>query len=286
MQFNFPEPVIDAHTEEERAEFARLFERGRELHRAVWAYAQTEHLKEAMAVWLARSPGDRLSPTEIARYSTERMYTRAQQEYIDDPSLILRATQGTVVPTIEEIFRQDRAVRSFLNIGVYLGLLDTYFASRFPEISFLGIDFWSDLLEANAPLLRPNFQVRHGYALDEIESGNASGDLVLFFSTATRIKNAELRRYLRALRASKYIVMNEPIFPLPTGEIVNPRDVDPHNSIPAAVYPVYAGDLGGPYPPVLVHNYPALLAEAGFDIVHFQFKHKPSPRMQIVGIGR
>jgi hypothetical protein len=278
--FRFPPAASERQSEEERAECRARYGRGRELARLVNAFNQTEHLTMAMSVWNARSPGDRLSESEIARYLSDQIYSRAPLDFVEHPERILSADQGRVVPPIAEIVRVDPTVRSFLNIGVYLGLLDFYLARRFPQLQFTGVDFWRDLEEANAPLAAANFRVVHGYPLDLIEAGAVAGDIALFFSTACRIKNAELRRYLRSLGA-RYLVVDEPVFALPTGEILDPDEVDPAASRPAMMYPVFAGDREGGYPPCLVHNYRAIVEEGGWRVLHVSKSLAPS-RFQIV----
>src|SRR5690242_4854428 len=96
--FRFPPPANERQGDEERAECRARYEKGRELARLVNAFNETEHLKMAMSVWNARSPGDRLSESEIARYLSDQIYSRAPQDFVEHPERILSADQGRVVP--------------------------------------------------------------------------------------------------------------------------------------------------------------------------------------------
>jgi SAM-dependent methyltransferase len=270
---------IEKHSSLELMFFRLLKSVGKRLYKAWNAYAGTQELKESFTIWMTRSPGDRLSDQEIARYSNDYIYERPSPEFIANPDLTSEPQQK-IVPLLERVIESDPSIRKVLNIGCYIGRLDYYLARKYPHIEFIGIDFWADLTEANVGLMPPNRKVLRGYALDIIEARQADADLTFFFSTAARIKNAELRRYLRALK-SKYVVMNEPNFRLPTGEILNPDEIDPKTSAPTRKYPIHAGDMAGGHPPCLTHNYRALLKDAGFSVPYFQSTHNPS-RIELV----
>ena len=198
--------------------WARIRSRiGAFLYYFVGAHTEQKHLERAYHVWLARSPIDRLAEWEIERYSNDLIHSKGS------PALaagVPGSMQGTSAPLLDYVLK-DPSVRSVLNVGVYVGNLDHYMASRYPNVQFFGADFWKDLYEANEALLLPNFNVIRGYPLDLIESGKVVADVIHFGSTATRLKEEELRRYIRASN-SKYVVLNEPLFPLPNGLVPNP----------------------------------------------------------------
>lgn len=229
---------------------------------------------------MARSPGDQLADWEIERYSSDLTYTEGNPDAAMTAHL---TTQGLVIPLIEAILAKDPDVHSVLNIGVYIGNVDHYLAAKHPDIAFTGVDFWRDLDQANEPLLLPNFKVVRGYPLEDIEADTVSGDIAFFSSTATRIKNAELRRYIRSLakRGTQYLIFNEPLFPLADGTIPNPRMTDPEKSTPIILYPVDSGDKDGGYPPCLCHNYPAIVTDR-YEVIYSRLIHQPNPRFLMV----
>jgi hypothetical protein len=276
----FPPEKVDRHTPEQLSEFAALYKKGEELYAAWNAYAGMLRLNEAYAVWMARSPGDRLSDQEIARYSNDVTYSKPSPEFIANPDLT-GDVHNRILPTLARIIEGDNSVRSVLDVGVYNGWLDYYLARQYPHIRFIGVDFWKDLEQANAGMLPDNRTIITGYPLDIIEDRKADADLTFFFSTGVRIKNAELRRYLRSLR-SKYVIFNEPNFPLPSGEILDPDQIDPKTSTPMIQYPVFSGDVAGGYPPALMHNFRAILAEEGYSVLHYESVHSPTPRVEVV----
>lgn len=255
---------------------------GQWLHYFLAPYQQRLTLDEHYRIWKARSPGDRLSEAEIARYSGDLLvHDLLKPEQIEDlgfmERMVKNAIQGQIATLLEKVFAFDPSVRSVLNIGVYNAFVDHYMARIHPDIQFTGIDFWHNLAEYNTQLELPNFRWLRGYALDIIEAGEASGDVTFFSSTAARIKNAELRRYLRNLsKTAKYVIFNEPLFRTLDGLSRSPDSVNPHESEPIQIYPVSAGDREGGYPPCLVHNYRALVSEH-FDVVHFYTSPSDSP---------
>ena len=221
--------------------------------------AEQRHLTQSFHVWMARSPGDILSDWEIECFAAASSSSKGDPATAED---VRQSLQGTSIPLLEKIIAD---VGSVLDVGVAVGNFMHVMAKAHPDVKFIGVDFWSNLLELNEPLLLPNFTVKQGYALPMIEAG-LTADVVHFCSTATRIKENELRRYIRSI--PKYVVFNEPLFRLPDGSIPDP---DTHGmSMPILVYSVYAGDRYGGLPPCLCHNYRAMLEAASFEILHYE----------------
>lgn len=235
------------------------------------------HLTQSFHIWNARSPGDMLSDWEI------ECFAGASQSVPGDPAKAEEyrgALQSLSIPLFEKVIGDAKSV---LEVGVAVGYMLHLMAKAHPEVQFTGIDFWGNVVELNKPLLLPNFKVMQGYALPMMEAG-LTGDIVHFGSTAARIKQAELKRYLRSI--PKYVIINEPLFKLPDGTFPDPDTVGA--SIPMLVYPVYAGDRYGGLPPCLCHNYKALVEEAGFDVLHYEKVYDESrvgttPRVMLVG---
>jgi hypothetical protein len=152
--------------------------------------------------------------------------------------------------------------------------MDSLLANDYPDVTFIGVDVNTDTVEKNADLKKSNLVIRSGYALDMLEEGNLSPDLVYLSSTATVIRNEELRRYLRAfLVRTKYVLFSEPIWPLPGDIVVNPRDVPADNSTPGYVQ---RDPLTSTYGYLCWnHNYAGLLENAGFQLVEYRF-YRPS----------
>jgi hypothetical protein len=274
----FPPETIKRQQPSELARIRLKARIGRWLHSFLYAHQGVERINDVYRVWLARSPADRLSDLEIERYSSDRIYSVGNPETAEASRT---SSQGMSLPFVEEIISTDPSVRTFLNVGVYVGNFDHLLAKAHPQVQFLGVDFWSDVHEANAPLLLPNFKVTRGYALDMLEAGEIAGDIVHFCATATRFKEQELRRYLRVLKKSaKYVVFNEPLFPLPDGRIPDPTTTVA--SWPILTWPIYPGDKDGGYPPCLCHNYARIASEEFGEVLHQSVIHKPNPRVFVV----
>lgn len=229
------------------------------LHYFHGAYAEQLHLTQSFHIWMARSPGDMLADWEVEHYSSDTYYAKG------DPATaeaVRKTIQGTSIPLLEKVIGDAKSV---FEVGVGLGNFMHVMAKAHPNVSFVGVDFWKNLLEMNEPLLLPNFSVKRGYALPMMEAG-LTGDIVHFCSTATRMKEAELRRYLRSV--PKYAIFNEPLFRLPDGSIPDPDAQG--MSIPILQYPIYAGDRYGGYPPCLCHNYRAILQASSFEVIDYE----------------
>jgi hypothetical protein len=244
------------------------------------AHAGVERLRDAYLVWLARGPADRMSPSEIEAALND--YYLLPGKRADLPAIV-DSVQGQVIPFISEILQRDEAVRSVLNIGSAIAMVDSYLAARFPHIEFTGVDLWADLHEINKELHQPNLRLVRGYALDLIEAGTLKADLVFTTSTATRMKNRELRRYLRAIsKTARYVVLNEPLTRKPDGVLPDPNRLPLDVSEPIMIQPVYSGDKHGGLPPVLCHNYAAACEEAGFSVIYNRTVHAHYPRLWLV----
>lgn len=243
----FVEPVLQHH------EFARL-------HRIQHARATRN--------------GERLSEQqflELQEFQETAMDIEARRQYFRN-SDHTKTMHGIAPPLIETVLRQDRTVRTVLNIGCNYAYMDHVMASRHPEIQFLGIDAPRSLEEVNADLALPNLKIYSGYALDYLESGQLRPDLCYFSSTATVIRNAELKAYFRQLaKTAKYLVLSEPIYPsrslvFDEGYYDNPDDIGADESFPTFLQTHFASNKRG-YLSYL-HNYRAIAEQCGFETLH------------------
>jgi hypothetical protein len=131
------------------------------------------------------------------------------------------------------------------------------FLDKFPGAEFFGLDF-GRIDELNADLRRPQLKLFPGYPLETIEgfAGRRRFDYLFFTRTATLMNPRELRAYLRAAaKVAERVCFLEPVkltgFP---GMELDIASVDPDD--PPHIY-------SGMY----IHNYPALLRDAGFEVV-------------------
>lgn len=162
-------------------------------------------------------------------------------------------------------------IKTMGNVGARVDIISSYLAQRNPSVSFVSVDFQSNLVELNSLLPQSdNWSFMSGYALDLFEQGKLQGDLVLFSSTSVLFTNKELRLYFNALsKSTKYSILNEGWWPAaksPTFfRVIKPEEIDPHNSL----------IILGPYDNYL-HNYPAILSEYGFEIVSSEIGEVPN----------
>ena len=218
----------------------------------------------------ARSPGSRLTESEIAELETfmKDVQELPQRRAYFQGRPIEETFQGLATGLVEKIVTSDPEVRSVLNIGLHYAWNDHEMAKKFAHVDFTGVDFAPNLAEFNAEFARPNLAVRSGYALDMLENGELKPDVVLMSSTAVVIKNAELRRYAEVVsRIARYYVFSEPLYLLPGDGVDDPLTVPVGDSRPAYAY---AGRGDQPGPLCYTHNYKAILEEAGFEIVHYR----------------
>lgn len=236
------------------------------------AYREHRAIQKKYQDWLQHSPEDGLSPTEI-----KTIFNDPFETYIDDingrrdlfetrpPE---HTFQGVILPLIREVIHHDPQVQSILEIGAYYGYINHILAKEFPHMHVYGIDFPDCMSAINQEFTQPNLKFLSGYALDQLESGELTADIVYFVSTATRLKNKEYKRYLNAIK--RYIVLNEPLIELPGGGLIDPADLPTHRSTPVVYHP-----SSDHYPPCFIHNYKAIAEEQGFKVLHYRVYTPP-----------
>ena len=201
--------------------------------------------------------------------------------------------QWYVTPMIRKVLDEDPSVRSVLNVGVKIAYFDSELARDYPDRQFFGVDFMKRVVEFNARYARPNLTLVSGYAREMLETDEIGADLVFFSSTAVIIRNKELRKDLHLIRKrAKYVVLNEPMYTFPNSkDIVDPSAVPLNES-----YLLATPDIPPGYDPpapenrslVFVHNYAAMVEEAGFEVIHYEIVMKDGvlPLMNIIGKAR
>lgn len=163
-------------------------------------------------------------------------------------------------------------VRSVANIGARVDKVSALLAPRFPEISFISVDFQANLAEHNAGLApAPNWTFLSGYALDLMKAGRLRADAYYLSSTACILNNAELDAYIAEFaKSARLVVVNEPWWPRlhSLNPFILPRPED---------VPVDAPYCAGQYSKYH-HNYVAKFERAGFRVISSEIVENPRNR--------
>jgi hypothetical protein len=99
--------------------------------------------------------------------------------------------------------------KSVLELGTANGDILAYLANRHPNIKFIGIDL--SIVNAIGKHSAPNLQFVKGYALDLINEGKISGDIVFGSSTFCVFTPLELEAYFSKMNNTKAIIISEPV---------------------------------------------------------------------------
>jgi hypothetical protein len=241
---------------------------GRRLKQALERFS---YLQEFEAYCREHENDDHLSEQqikEIVDYQSHVYSTSRSKHFETYP--VEETIQGQVIPMIMSILDRDPAVRSVLNIGARYAYVDHVLATRYPEITFICVDFSKKFIEVNRSFERDNRRFVDGYALALLEEGEIAGDIAFFSSTAVLINNRELRRYMRALsEGTRYVVFNEPIVAPVNGAVIDPSRLPLERQVPTADR-------------CLIHNYRAIVEEAGFEVLHYHlFPYEGSMIMRV-----
>jgi len=244
---------------------------GRWINRYVEPARELDFIEHRHYVRKARSPGNRLTPAEVGALSRYMLdvqdldLRRAHFKAVD----IERTFQGLLLPLVRELLKRDPSVRRVVNVGVNYAHVDFLLAQEFPTVQFTAVDFARNLADFNKDLQRDNLDYVSGYALELFEQGRLNADVVMMSSVAYEIKNPEIRLYLETVaNRSRYIILNEPIYLMPGGAVIDPDQVSLEESKPVFSYAGRTRRQPGPL--ALVHNYRAMLEAAGFEILHYR----------------
>jgi len=254
-------------------------------------FADIDYFKQLERYDRAQENGDnRVNENRIAFLSAMTFTDREVDDFHRSSSVQPEnAIQYHVVPLVSRVLSEDITVRSVLNIGCKIAYFDAILADRHPDRQFIGLDFMSALDQFNRRYKRENLTFISGYARDLLEANRVGADLIYFSSTATVIRNRELRYNLQNIaKSAKYVIFNEPIFTYPDStDIVDPSKL-PYNKSFLIFTPDIPPGVGLPLDAdrtlCFVHNYPAMVVEAGFDVLHFEIKLKDKalPLVQLI----
>ncbi len=232
---------------------------------------QSNFINHRYYVKKARSPGARLSQAEIQRWRNYMMSVQeieSRRKYFETVD-IENTFQGTFLELFDKAVETIPNLKRVGNIGVNYAFIDHLIAKRHPDIGFVGIDIMNNVAEANAHLALPNLNFISGYALDILEEAGVEFDALMMSSVAYEVKTVELQEYFN-IAGSKGVsfILNEPIYLMPGGRVVDPDTVPVDDAMP--VYS-YEGRLRRePGPLAVVHNYRGMLQKAGYDIMYYR----------------
>lgn len=150
-----------------------------------------------------RSPGsfDVYADDDLAGYGTDTLQTG------DNHLPLERQVRCVAMPDLYAVL--DRLPPSrLLEIGHGNGDVTAHLASKYSHHSFVGIDFSSKSAQRYQ---LPNLEWRAGYALDELEAGKLSGDVLFAASTFCYVGPKEMLAYAKAIKASgfKHIIISD-----------------------------------------------------------------------------
>jgi hypothetical protein len=247
-----------------------LLKIGSRINALVEPVRELAFLEHRYAVRRARSPGARLTDDEVREYSAYMLDVQDRElrlAYFKNVDLS-RTFQGLLVRLVDHVLALDLDCRSVVNVGVNFAFIDHVLANKYPNTSFTAVDFAANVAEFNENFQARNLKFISGYALDLLEAGKIDADVFIMSSVAYEIKSAELQNYFNLFaRHGRYVVLNEPIYALPGGAIVDPASVSPDEARPVYSYRGRKRRKHGPL--ATAHNYKAMLERAGFEIVHY-----------------
>lgn len=244
---------------------------GRQVNHFAKPAGDLDLIEKRSLVQTARSPGPKLAGDEIARlrrYMLDVQDRELRRNYFSTTP-IERTFQGLLLPLIDLVVQSDSTLKTVANVGASYAHVDSLLAQKYPGIDFVGVDFAANLAEYNSEFNQPNLTFRSGYAMEMLEQGLLNADVYFFGNAAYEIKNLEIRRYFELFHSSgaKFVVLNEPIYPLPGGAIVDPMSVPVDESRPVYSHQGLGVSKHGPLG--RVHNYRGMLEASGFDVIHY-----------------
>ena len=210
---------------------------------------------------------ERISAAAIAQYSDESLSGYADETLDKGGEGVEQQQRGLILPLLGRALEGLEPGASVIEIGTGNGDVVAHLAAEHPELKFTGVDLSvATAVRKHAGVANADFV--EGYALDLLEDGRLSGDLVFSSSTWIVFTPPELRAYVRALTAAgvSEIVLNEPTWAGHTQT----------NDASVASWHLEGATWH--------HNYAGYLAEAGYEIGDFEFfhyEHPVSPRPDI-----
>ena len=170
---------------------------GEALYKFTSLASEMDRLEYEAYVARARAPYPLMPESERARLAQfiHDMQDVERRRIYFETTPIERTFQGQIIPLVEKILDADPAIRKVVNIGAHYAYSDGVLARKFPNVSFLGVDFAPNLSEFNAEFIGPNLQFRSGYALQMLLDDALDADMFIMSSTCVVIQNHELQAY-------------------------------------------------------------------------------------------
>ncbi len=231
---------------------------------------EAEWNKKLDGLRFAISPFGRMSDQELGEvkaYLDEVRDKTLRSEYFRNAEFD-KTMQSLLYTLVEDLLDRHKDIKSVTNIGSYFAYVDWKLANAFPNVEFTAVDLVERMDELNSEHQAPNLSFVSGYALDLIEKSEILSDIVCFSATGAEIKNNELQNYMKILKPIvEYLVLSEPLYNLPGGNICDPLSLDKDQSIPAYIHPDTMPHRRGPIS--YIHNYREMLEAAGYRILHY-----------------
>jgi hypothetical protein len=135
-------------------------------------------------------------------------WTREKQNRGDSHLPLGQQMRGMIIPMIEAAIEEGKS--RVVEIGAGDGKILQFLAKKYPKVEFIGVDF-----------LRPEFvdedlqNLSHitGYALELLEKGHLTGDLLFACSTFILPGPREIEAYAREIAKAGFgtVIVNDPI---------------------------------------------------------------------------
>lgn len=210
---------------------------------------------------------ERISSIALKQYSDDSLLGYGDIELNKDIAKEIENQQrGLILPLLERTITEEKKSRIIVEIGTGNGDVLAYLAVKYPQHTYIGIDF--SIKNAQAKHSLQNLKFIKGYALDMLQNKSIQGDIVFTSSTAVVFTPKELKAYLIGYKKCGFsqIILNEPTWA---------GNVQLNNDKVMSKYMEY----GSWY-----HNWCGYLREAGYDIKnfdYFHYKHTTSTRPDI-----
>jgi len=205
---------------------------------------------------------------KVGRLSKKRWAAQFPPEEINKPVDKLRM-QARAAKLVDNVIRNHSGIRAVANIGARIDLASCALAQIHSDITFISVDFQSNLEEHNAGLTQSsNWRFMSGYALNLIRNGQLKTDIIFFNGTAFLLNSKELDAYMEAFAKSnvRFVIFNEVIYPNIKSfryGITLPEEIPENNP--------YISGKNGHY----MHNYPAKLQWYGYEVISSELLGNP-----------
>ena len=221
--------------------------------------------------YMKKTRDSKLSEETIKQYSDDSLCGYGDTDYTKGGDTLREQQRGLILPALEQAIRDQSARHQncsldITEIGTGNGDVIANLAKRYPAHKFTGVDFSvKNAIKKYGDIA--NLKFVSGYALDLLESGKLSGDIIYSSSTFCLFTPKELPLYISALRNSfQRVVINEPSWGIA-------RQQNDHESLSMHL------DSG-----MWFHNYCGYFSNGGWKINVFKcfdYKHHRSKRPDI-----